>query len=94
MTTTVTIEVTQDDIDQGSPANCTLCPVARAASRVFPGKNVQVGRTYMSVHNTPLSLEGYTEVLLPPEVTRFIRTFDQQGRAAVQPFTFTVITAE
>lgn len=71
------IEVTQEDIDKGTPRNCADCPVAIAASRAL-GERVEVGRTFMSTANR--------SYWIPREVRNFITSFD--SRDTVQPFSF------
>ena len=83
--TTVTIDVTQDDIDQGKRENCTLCPIALAAQRVFPGKSIHVSVFNLWVDNSPAAEDG-RGYPLPEVACKFLQDFDH-GRP-VQPFKF------
>jgi hypothetical protein len=78
----VTINVTQDDIDNGCRGNAIACPVARAAARVLDASHMSV-RTKVLEFVDPLIL-----ILLPPAVVEFIRRFD--SRVRVQPFSFSL----
>lgn len=77
--TTYTINVTQDDIDNGVPDRAHLCPIAKAVNRDTGGRFVSVGS------KTILTVPGDHQ-LLPDKAVRFIRRFDNRRR--VKPFTF------
>lgn len=75
------IEVTQDDIDCGKRLTCDKCPVALAIRRVSRFRwNIYSRRAIQ--RNGPRSVD------LPPEVSSFIRDFD--NRTPVQPFSFEI----
>lgn len=79
-----TIEVTQEDIDEGISFLCDACPVALAMRRAM-GKEIFIspdawGLTRNS--NDP------TDQPLPSEAKHFILDFD--SGAPVKPFTFTI----
>jgi hypothetical protein len=72
-----TLTITQDDIDKGIAGKCSLCPVALAFAREFPGKYASTisrrTRLYDSkTHN--LEKVFYHSYKL----TRFIQQFDAQ----------------
>jgi hypothetical protein len=46
VTKTVTVTVTQKDINIGTPLMCYLCPVALAISRAVGGRRVRVKNPY------------------------------------------------
>jgi len=77
----VTIDVTEDDIIDGIPRLCFLCPVARAAYRAL---GVPV-----AVTDSILEAEGYLNVALPDWVRDRIAEFDARGHC--EPFDFTVV---
>lgn len=92
---TVTIEVTQEDIDNGVGGNCAYCPVARAAARAFPDKPmVRVGSNILWVFDTLDTRRPRMEYTLPVKASDFIARFDKHGPEAVAPFTFTIDTSE
>ena len=79
---TITFDITQDDIDQGIRSNCIDCPIARSASREFPGYSVAVGS---AIH---LRTDGrYFMGELPAKASDFVYDFDHGLR--VEPFSFT-----
>lgn len=67
---TVTIEVTQDDIDNGVQDDRCECPVAMAMTRMFRGKKVTVWWEHVTIGISP-SFD------LPEEVSEFIIAFDK-----------------
>lgn len=79
---TVTVEVTQDDIDAGRRKSCFGCPVARALRRAVGGDAWVVGPSWAR------ALADAAALPLPPEAARFVRSFDD--RSPVSPFTFTL----
>lgn len=70
----VTVEVTQEDIDQGqgSFTRIKFCPVYRAAKRAIP-ELVYVSAKSLVVRN---EWGDWIYIPLPPEVIRFIQTAD------------------
>lgn len=80
MAKSVTIEVKNVDIFNGTPDAAFTCPVAIAATRAL-GKEVGLAASTMLVG-------GRHYITVPPEVTDWIRAFDV-GRP-VKPITFTV----
>lgn len=76
---TLEVPISQDDIDNGVPSNCEKCPVARAMSRLFPGKMVTTsygatfvdGRVYYHYR----------------DAANFTRMFDIGGASGVHPGT-------
>jgi hypothetical protein len=85
MSKTITVDVTQDDIDQGKCSNVRDCAVARATARALDmNEGVMFGSTiaYLGV------LTPTEPVRLPEEVKTFITAFD--SREAVKPFSFSL----
>lgn len=78
---TVTIQVTQKDIDAGVARKCHCCPIARAARRVFNGSTCLVDDDLRVVLNSHVY-----EYDLPSVAREFIATFDNDGE--VVPFEF------
>lgn len=76
---TITVEVTQDDIDHGRRMECKHCPVAIAVCRIPGCENYQVGTRYVR-------RSCGIGILMPPEAISFIRDFDCQQ--PVKPLTF------
>lgn len=72
------IDVTQYDIDHGSRARSTSCPVALAVKRAVGREDVSMGAWTGHV--------GETVVKLPLEVTKFVSAFDSNNPVA--PFSF------
>jgi hypothetical protein len=93
---TLLVEVTARDINEGLLGECRFCPVARAMNRSLRkaglvNNRVSVGVNYASVHTrrADTRMGSYT---LPVRVGEFIRAFDN-GVPELQPFGFTA-TAE
>jgi hypothetical protein len=83
---TITVEVTQEDIDHGARSACTGCPVAIAASRISSARAI-VGRTGLTLYDYKTGKTARYNT--PSQVSDFIATFDNTGPSSVQPFTFT-----
>lgn len=81
-----TINVTQQDIDSGIKGDCSLCPVARAASRAFPHHKSNVSGYHMYVMDQPGN--RWRQAVLPPPAWGFISAFDSGWE--VLPFSFEV----
>ena len=86
----ISIDVTQEDIDQGIPHSTTKCPIARAINRTFgfPDSSCSV-ELWTGVHVMPfraMGSRGYYEHT--PESRRFVMDFD--SGVLVQPATFTL----
>lgn len=78
------IDVTQEDIDRGTPDNCLYCPVARALNRVLPNEVFAVRKAEII---RALDEDGETQVIAPPqEVIDFVAAFD--SCEPVAPFSF------
>lgn len=82
------VEVTQEDVDGGTPAAECCCPVSLALRRAL-GCDVWVGQHQWG---TLLSKRWPLYVApLPVAAQRFIKEFDnQETRGEVAPFRFTV----
>lgn len=80
MSRTLTIEVTQDDIDMGEPGLHCLCAVALAIKRVT-GQRASVG-----LNSIGLRPDG-PEVPTPTDMAEFIDLFDED-KSLCRPETF------
>lgn len=78
-----TIEVTQNDIDDGVRGNCANCPVALAIGRAFKSRIVSVG-AIARVHVWETDRTLYAT--FPENVYRFMGDFD--NLYPVKPFSF------
>lgn len=78
------INVTQEDIEMGSPSLCYNCPIAWAAKRAIAGSFAAVDGIKMVIE----SEEKRTRYWLPEEARKFVDDFDS-GRP-VKPFSFEV----
>ena len=85
---TLTIEVTQEDIDRGLPRNCGHCPVALAVMRATGFEEVYVSAWSMQLYRKGSYVPGGS-ALTPKEAAGFIDAFDGRG-ACPEPFSFTV----
>lgn len=77
---TITVNVTQEDIDEGQRHQCRRCPIALAASMVIPVAGV-TDDIYVDAEN-----DDITFYELPEEAKKFIERFD--ANAKVEPFQF------
>jgi hypothetical protein len=78
----VTIDVTQEDINDGEPGTCWGCPIALAASRALPyAEDVSVGADMLTV--------GEYDADLPMLASDFVHRFDN-GKPTGGPFAFEV----
>ncbi len=88
------IQVTQEDIDRGEPAEAKCCPIALALSRTLNGVSVWVEKEYIVVNPDchyiaeRVPTERNRAVTLPPEAQYFIAEFDDNGPDDVGPFEF------
>lgn len=87
---TETIDVTQDDIDNGERILCRRCPIARACNRKgFGPVAVCDGAIYKDDGKGIFDLKSAVVIAnLPEEASRFYREFDQ-GKT-VKPFSFQI----
>lgn len=77
------ITVTQEDIENGEPRRCSLCPIALAISRAFThGEFISIGAGGF------WSINGERQPKLPKIVEDWIRSFDKNE--TVEPFKFTI----
>jgi hypothetical protein len=72
------IEVTKEDIAQGHRFFACSCPIARALSRHFPGKHIEVIFRFIRVGEYYYSIND--------ELSEFVMKFDSGLR--VYPFSF------
>lgn len=77
---TITVHVTQADINKGLRMSATRCPVALAIARAVQDCDVWVGPS-------DVRIDGKTRGL-SRRVTAWISRFDNHGRRTVKPFTF------
>lgn len=82
MKTTITVDVTQQDIDCGYPSSGLTCPVALALKRIRPSEAGWVCAGPLELHI------GGQKWETPDEVFQFMDNFDK-GKA-VKPFSFTL----
>lgn len=83
------IQVTQEDIDEGTARNCYNCPIARAVQRQYPRPKRHRGSLVVSADpeeirvfiNDGSSLNSYAVHKLDPEAARWMSLFDS---AAIQ----------
>lgn len=86
--TTLTVDVTQDDIDNGEPVNGNHCAVALALIRATGDPYVSCGIATASWY-----VGGDVKyVCLPTKATDFIDAFDEGE--PVEPFSFEVEVVE
>jgi hypothetical protein len=76
-----TIQVTQDDIDDGIRGSYCDCPIALAIKRQFPGKEIIVSK-YI------LGIGGVNTWNVPKPVYNFIDRFDNGN--PVEPIVFEI----
>lgn len=79
------VEVTQDDIDNGTPGERCRCPIARAVKRLInvdPDSDAGI-----EVYSKWIDMNGHDAYGLPDEAIDFISRFDTD--LDVAPFKFT-----
>lgn len=79
---TITVSVTQEDIDKGIREDCNRCAIALAVARLYPNSEVLVS-SGISI-STPEAFQTY---VIPKEAGFFMDKFDDGEK--VEPFTFT-----
>jgi len=86
----VTVNVTQDDIDNGVRVCCHFCPIALAISRSFPGEEIYVTRHLVKIRRS----NGLKTLIanLPLHATLFVSAFDDE--AVVFPITLALAFEE
>lgn len=95
----LTIQVTQQDIVEGIPRDCALCPIALAAARVFTTKPAE---EIWVVEDALFAVWDDTahRFTLPDTARQFIKRYDDDrvryddAEAPIEPFTFTVDAKE
>jgi hypothetical protein len=82
---TLTIKITQEDIDKGVPGSFTFCPIANAVSRNNPDYDVRVAYDYVLLKS---KRDPDVKVLyhLPREGSDFVDNFDCEE--PVEPISF------
>jgi len=83
MNTTHTIDVTEEDINDGVRQNCWTCPIALAAVRSLDDHTA-----YAALFLFVRRPGGTLSAPLPNEAVRFMSDFD--AGLPVKPFSFTV----
>lgn len=87
----MTIQVTQEDIDNGERSRCERCPIALAIQRATGARYSTVGITTAMISDA-ISLA--TVYGLPQIATTWLMRFDMSGPKMVQPFTFEMELAQ
>lgn len=89
MQNTITVTVTQEDIDTGVRRNSCQCPVAKAIRRGLGDK--WEGEVSVGVNNVILQESGkYYHDVLPLAVQDFITGFDLGNRGYIGSLNFTI----
>ena len=81
----VVVDVLPEDIRNGERSHHRMCPVATAASRVFPGRDVYVDGMMLVVVESRF---GRNVHRLPRKAEEWVRRFDEKGKGAVEPIRF------
>lgn len=83
----ITIEVTQADIDSGTPGEPCMCPIALAVQRALPFLDPWIDEEVIGD-----ALNGSWDIPLPPTAIAFIRAYDDfpVNAAEFRPFSFDV----
>lgn len=77
------VEITKEDIDNGTPCSNYSCPIALALKRYYPDKVISVGKLWISIEGVYYKLRYYKD---SPIVRKFIQDFDHG--MFVEPFSF------
>lgn len=95
--TAVTVQVTADDIANGVPGNCGLCPIALALHRILTDEATAMVRVVEQDIEWRSAIEGESvpalpvPVPLPRRATQFIFDFDNlNDRSHLEPFSFEI----
>lgn len=81
----IRVEVTQEDIEEGAPANCQRCPVARAVRRALGLTEVEI----QVVLDPDLIDVGGIPHDMPYSVGRWVREYDGSvGPEGAKPISF------
>ena len=89
----ITIQVSQEDIDEGKPRNCSICPVALAVNRhLKPCYVSEVDPYDITIYECNERGTAMTCKFIPRprEVNRFINEFDTLKTG--KPFSFQIDT--
>jgi hypothetical protein len=82
----VRVEVTQQDISEGAPQNCYLCPVVQAVMRAAQARTIIFSSKSCLIYTGDQRDKGWARVELSPAASEFIARFDH-GEPCV-PFAF------
>jgi hypothetical protein len=86
----ITVDVTQEDIDNGERVHCSKCPIALAVHRLFPdAAGVSVAHDIALFND---GLKPFQHFLITEEAREFIRRFDH--KMEVEPFSFKAESVE
>ena len=84
----ITVQVTAEDIAEGTPSSFSACPIALAVSRLFENRTVRVTGGSIRVYaDTGRDVLATYDV--PWTAHRFINSFDNGEE--VQPLTFNTL---
>jgi hypothetical protein len=90
---TMTIHVTQDDINNGVRQEGLYCPIALAVHRRTKSDGTIEPRVFTDGETTEITdVRGYAEYLGPPDAIHFVADFDDHGN--VEPFSFRMTLSE
>jgi hypothetical protein len=87
------VQVTADDIANGTPGSPCQCPIALAAVRALGDDwagvlKVEEDRELrIALYGNPIDVDPYATFTLPDDALEFVMRFDTAG--PVEPFTFT-----
>jgi hypothetical protein len=93
---TVTVDITQDDIDTGSPSEGHACPAAFALNRLIkPRLYAEVlPRRVILRDRFEESDEALAEAESPSELRNFVHEFDLYGDTGMPPLSFSITLPE
>jgi hypothetical protein len=85
----VTINVTQEDIDQGHMIDPKCCPIALAIKRTINTDFITVGGSgSVWVKRCSCDQNCPHKAKLPRKALNFLHNFDSMGQSAVKPLAF------
>ena len=91
----LTIEVTQEDIDQGIRASCHQCPIARAMNRYF-GPHAETSVDTRALFVCTDITQGYDQLffVVSADAAAFIKDFDSGWTVSPETFVFPLSPTE
>lgn len=89
----VTVHVTAENIRDGQPSDCTLCPIALAIMEAFAALGVELdAKAPVKAYGDHVQVtyeDGSARLgILSLQARDFIRAFDRDPRHPPEPFTF------